>query len=86
MKTTTPKRPKKNPRPEDVIDLSKLDPRALITKRQLHASGYPVSSATLWRRIKEGKFPAPVIGGGMCMWRVGDVTAWLDAQAMRRAA
>lgn len=82
----TPKRPTKNLRPSDVIDLDKLSPRALITKRQIRASVYPVSEPTLWRRIKEGKFPQPVESGGMAFWRVGDVNAWLDAKSRKDAA
>lgn len=75
-----PARPKKRQRPEDIIDLDKLSPRALITKRQIRASVYPVSEPTLWRRIKQGKFPEPVENGGMAFWRVGDINAWLDAK------
>ena len=76
----TPKRPKKNPRSEDVIDLGKLDRRAFINKRQIIASAYPVSDATLWRRIKAGEFPEPVTRGGLALWRVGDVIDHLEAQ------
>jgi prophage regulatory protein len=41
----------------------------------------PVSSATLWRWVKAGTFPAPVkLSSGMTAWRVGDVRAWMQAR------
>ena len=42
----------------------------------------PFSSATFWRRVKDGSFPKPVkLGERITCWRVGDVRAWLAAQA-----
>lgn len=82
----TPKRPKKNPRATDVVNLDLLSDDALINKRQVLASVYSVSEQTLWRRIKAGKFPAAVETGGLCLWRVGDVRAHVRAKAGRAAA
>lgn len=46
----------------------------------------PFSSATFWRRVNDGTFPAPVrIGERITCWRVGDVRAWLAAQAVAGA-
>lgn len=84
--SSTPKRPKKDPRPCDYINLDNLGARALITKRQILTSVYPVSETTLWRRINAGKFPGPVESGPLCMWRVGDVAKWLDAKSAKVAA
>jgi len=45
---------------------------------------FPGSSATLYRRIKDGTFPAPVrIGPGIAAWRVPDLEAWATAQGRR---
>lgn len=41
----------------------------------------PFSTATFWRRVKDGSFPKPVkLGERITCWRVGDVRAWLAAQ------
>lgn len=42
----------------------------------------PFSAATFWRRVRDGKFPKPVkFGERVTAWKVGDVRAWLKAQA-----
>ena len=42
----------------------------------------PFSAATLWRKVREGTFPAPLkLGPAISAWCVGDVRAWLRAQA-----
>lgn len=41
----------------------------------------PISSATLWRKVKAGQFPAPVkLYERVTAWRVEDVRAWLESQ------
>lgn len=38
----------------------------------------PFSAPTLWRRVKDGKFPKPVkLSDRVTAWRVRDVRAWL---------
>jgi hypothetical protein len=38
----------------------------------------PFSSTTLWRKVADGSFPAPVkLSGGVTAWRVEDVHAWM---------
>jgi prophage regulatory protein len=38
----------------------------------------PFSQATLWRKVKDGTFPAPVkLSAGVTAWRVEDVRAWM---------
>lgn len=43
-----------------------------------------LSSATIWRRVKTGDFPAPVRLGSMATrsigWREGEVQHWLDSR------
>lgn len=78
--TNSPKRPQKNPRPRDVVNLDLLSDDALITKRQILAPVYPVSEPTLWRRIATGRFPAAVETGALGLWRVGDVRAWMQSK------
>ncbi|WP_180977576.1 helix-turn-helix transcriptional regulator [Janthinobacterium sp. ROICE36] len=41
----------------------------------------PVSPATVWRWVREGKFPAPhKISAGVTVWNESDVDAWLTAR------
>jgi prophage regulatory protein len=38
----------------------------------------PFSRATMWRRIAEGTFPAPVkVSDNVSAWRWGDLRVWL---------
>ncbi|ABM37949.1 helix-turn-helix transcriptional regulator [Polaromonas naphthalenivorans] len=42
----------------------------------------PFSAPTLWRKVREGTFPAPVkLSERVTAWRVGTIRAWLTAQA-----
>lgn len=41
----------------------------------------PFSSPTLWRMVKDGRFPAPVkLAPRVTAWRVEDVRAWMDSR------
>ncbi|MBT9486799.1 MAG: AlpA family phage regulatory protein [Rubrivivax sp.] len=41
----------------------------------------PFSSATLWRKVRAGEFPAPVkLSDRVTAWRCEDVAAWIKAQ------
>jgi len=41
----------------------------------------PFSAPTLWRKVRELTFPAPVrLSERVTAWKVGDVRAWLAAQ------
>ena len=42
----------------------------------------PFSAPTLWRKVREGTFPAPIkLSDRVTAWKVGTVRAWLNAQA-----
>jgi prophage regulatory protein len=42
----------------------------------------PFSEQTMWRKVKAGEFPAPKkFGPQITAWNVGEVRAWLKAQA-----
>lgn len=42
----------------------------------------PFSEQTMWRKVKAGAFPAPKkFGPQITAWNVGEVRAWLKAQA-----
>jgi predicted DNA-binding transcriptional regulator AlpA len=41
----------------------------------------PVSAPTLWRWIKQGKFPAPFkLGQNTTVWDASEVAAWIEEQ------
>ena len=41
-----------------------------------------ISRSTIWRWVREGKFPAPVqLGPNVKAWRETDIQNWLDTQA-----
>ena len=43
----------------------------------------PFSAPTLWRKVKNKSFPAPVrLSERVTAWRVGDVRAWMAAQSL----
>jgi hypothetical protein len=46
---------------------------------------YPFSATTLWRRVKEGKFPAPVIVAGIPCWPVDVLEQWEREQEAQHA-
>ena len=49
-----------------------------IRQSQLIPAIVPFSSATLWRKVKAGTFPAPVkLSARVTAWRVEQVRAWL---------
>jgi prophage regulatory protein len=44
----------------------------------------PISSASFWRRVQSGEFPAPVkLSERVTAWRCEDVRHWLDAQTAK---
>ncbi|MDT8330172.1 AlpA family phage regulatory protein [Roseomonas gilardii] len=58
------------------------DIMALIEERLLRRAEVEritaLGTSTLYRRVREGSFPAPVqIGGGAVRWRQTEVSAWL---------
>jgi|TARA_B110000090_G_scaffold89730_1_gene101792 prophage regulatory protein len=47
------------------------------TRHQLEKL-FKVSPATIYRWIKEGKFPKPVrLGANMVRWKAADIEAWM---------
>jgi predicted DNA-binding transcriptional regulator AlpA len=41
----------------------------------------PISKSTLWRRVMEGTFPAPIkLSPRVTAWRVEDVRRWIEQQ------
>ena len=56
---------------------STTTPEQTFLSVRLVANRYGVSPNTIWRWVREGKFPAPVKLGENCTrWRIADITAW----------
>lgn len=54
---------------------SVTEPRFLTLKQVCHRE--TISSATVWRWVREGRFPKPVsLGENTTRWRVSDLEAW----------
>lgn len=69
---------------DDLADtaLARLSQLVRDPKRPSLPTPLPFSAATLWRKVRAQSFPAPVrLGPAITAWRVGDVRAWLRAQA-----
>jgi prophage regulatory protein len=72
--------------------LDDLPDSAWLREAQLVRSGkspesaiapLPFSAPTLWRKVKNGTFPKPTkLSERVSAWQVGQVRAWLAAQAM----
>lgn len=51
-----------------------------VRQSQLIPAIVPFSSATLWRKVRAGTFPAPVkLSERVTAWRVEDVRAWMQS-------
>jgi predicted DNA-binding transcriptional regulator AlpA len=49
-----------------------------VRQSQLIPNILPFSSATLWRKVKDGSFPAPVkLSERITAWKVEDIRAWM---------
>lgn len=54
---------------------------AFVRERVLLEQVLPFSRPTLWRRVKDGTFPAPKKFGAVTAWNVGAVRAYLSCAA-----
>jgi len=51
-----------------------------LRQSQIIPTLIPFSPATLWRKVKDGTFPAPVrISERVSAWRVEDIRAWMQS-------
>ena len=52
-----------------------------LRQSQLIGEILPFSSATLWRKVKDGTFPKPIkLGPAITAWKSSDVKFWLAKQ------
>lgn len=59
----------------------KLTPGGFIRERQLRPSIIPIAHSSLWRMVKDGRFPRPVkLSERVTAWKTDDVIAWVAEQ------
>ncbi len=56
---------------------------AFLREAQLLNTILPVAKSTLWRMVRDKRFPAPsrIAGQRITVWRVGDIRAWVKEQS-----
>ena len=63
------------------VNFDHLAGSALVRLNDFCPHVVPLSAATIWRRARDGTFPAPVrLSARATAWRVADLRAWLIAQ------
>jgi predicted DNA-binding transcriptional regulator AlpA len=50
----------------------------LLTEKEVRQQYARVAHSTLWRWIKDRRFPTPVAVGGRVFWKTTDLEAWLS--------
>jgi prophage regulatory protein len=70
----------------NLSDFDRIPDSAFIRQQQLVGTVIPFSASTLWRKVRQGEFPAPVrISAGVTAFRAGDVRQWLRDPVRFRA-
>lgn len=61
-------------------DFNQFPQTGFVRQSELIPNPIPFSPATLWRKVKDGTFPAPVkLSERVTAWRVEDVRAWMQS-------
>lgn len=72
---------------ETPMNFDALPASGYVRQAQIIPAVVPVSHATLWRWVRQGKFPAPVkLGPQVTAWRVGDLRNWMADQSGNEGA
>jgi len=63
------------------LSMGELPATGFIRQKQL-ASIIPFSRTTLWRKVKDGEFPAPVhLSARVTAWKVELIRDWIEKQS-----
>lgn len=63
------------------IEPASLPETGFVRQKQL-AAIIPFSRTTLWRKVRDGEFPAPVhLSAGITAWKVELVRQWIAEQS-----
>jgi predicted DNA-binding transcriptional regulator AlpA len=56
-----------------------------MRQKELLSTCYPVSPATLWRKVKDGTFVRPVkLSARITAWSRAEVQAWFEQQGAQK--
>lgn len=59
---------------------TELPKTGFLRQSELIPNPIPFSPATLWRKVKDGSFPAPVkLSERVTAWRVEDIRTWMQS-------
>lgn len=59
--------------------ITNLPTTGFVRQSQLLGGVLPFSASTLWRKVRDHSFPAPVkLSAGVTAWRVEEVRDWID--------
>lgn len=68
--------------PQNVIRLSELASTPASKNRPARHGKLPVSPTTVWRWVREGRFPKPFkLGDSVTVWDAAEVDAFIARQA-----
>jgi len=59
-----------------------INPAGFVRVSDLRGLGVPFAISTIWQKVAQGEFPAPVKMGHVTAWKIGDVLDWLTAQSL----
>jgi prophage regulatory protein len=63
------------------MELQAIPSAGYLRQAQIVGPILPIGATTLWRWVKEGKFPKPIkLSPRVTVWRSEDVRAWLQQQ------
>jgi prophage regulatory protein len=58
------------------MNTKKYDQKEYVRAKLICAT-YPLSPASLWRKVKNGTFPKPIkLSAGITAWKVSDLLEW----------
>ena len=63
--------------------MSKAPPMRLLTLENVRQEVFPCSRASIYRMLKEGRFPQPVQINGRILWRADVLAEWVEENAPR---
>ncbi|MFO1418516.1 MAG: AlpA family phage regulatory protein [Methylotetracoccus sp.] len=78
--------PQRNPKTrkpghEAPASLDSIPRTGYLRQEQILGTLIPVSSTTLWRWVRAGKFPKPLkLSPRVTAWRASDIQQWLEAR------
>jgi prophage regulatory protein len=58
----------------------------LLSREDLAAKGVRLNKSTLWRKIKSGEFPRPILVGNRHAWPEREIEAYIENLIAKRDA